>query len=343
MDTFEYMQLMKKQKEEGLNEDDILKLNPSIRNDKAFISNDLLKAMFHQKGSYIAIQLLIFIASQDGANTEKEGQYYHIKFDLKEFMKIHKSNQSTLYKHLLNIQKTVVTFYNSKNKELWEKISLIARQEKITRNIIQIDMHEKIYSKIKEKANFSLLEATNFQNNFSFNTFRVLLLIGMINHQDYKVKKYNLEELNFLFDTNYKNFYEFNRSVFRKAKKELDDNSNLTFEIEKVEDLSDLIRGRPKITHLKIIPIVTGKEWANDTKFKSFRKKMIEQYEGQDIIYASSIERTLMIKGGLLTIKESGKILTTEKAVKFWKYIYTNQDKLITPQLDFDKDYNEEL
>lgn len=334
MDTFEYMQLMKKQKEEGLDKKDIVKLNPSIENDKAFISNDLIKAIFHKKGgTYTAIQLLMYIASRDESNTIKKGEYYHIRIDLDDFISKYKSTKSTLYRHLDNIQSTIVTFYDKPNKSLWEKISLIAKQEKITRSIIQVDMHEKIYSKIKQTTNFTPLNTTNFQSSLSYNTLRVLILCGMINNYDTPRKEFGLEELNFLFETNYKNLYEFDRHIFKKAKVELDEYSNLSFESERLETL-ELAKGRPKLRAIRITTFVNN-DWNDNEKFIAFRKFIREQYKPyQDIIYAPSIDRILTLnEDGLLMVKD-GKVLSREKAVKWWNYIHDNKNKRITPELD---------
>lgn len=327
MNTFDYIKLQKK---ETHTKEELLILNPSIENDKAFISNELITAIFHKKGSFTAIQLLIYIASRDEANTIKKGEYYHIKIDLIDFIERHNTKKTTLYTHLDNIQKTIVTFYDKKDKKLWEKISLISKQEKITRNIIQIDMHEKIYSKIKESENFSILNSTNFQNNLSFNSLRVLLLCGMINNYDTPRKEFNLEELNFLFDTNYKRLIDFERQVLLKAKVELDDESNLSFEIDKIEDLG-ISKGRPKIKSIRLCPIVNN-DWKDNEKFVSFRKMIRKNYLNQEIIYCSELERTLSVNEDGLLFVTGGKILSRVNAVKYWTYIYQNKDKLITPQ-----------
>jgi hypothetical protein len=319
MNTFEYLQLQNKDAQD-ITKEELISLNPSIENDKAFISNELINAIFHRKGSFTAIQLLIYIASRDEANTIQKGEYFHIRIDLNDFIDRHGTKKTTLYNHLDNIQKTIVTFYDKKDKKLWEKISLISKQEKITRNIIQIDMHEKIYSKIKESENFSILNSTNFQNNLSFNTLRVLLLCGMINNYDTPRKEFKLEELNFLFDTNYKRLIDFERQVLQKAKVELDNESNLSFEVEKVEELG-IAKGRPKIKSIRICPI-TNNDWNDNEKFVIFRK----------IIYCPELQRNLTInEDGLLVVKD-GKILSRANAVKWWAFIYKNKDKLITPQ-----------
>lgn len=330
MNTFEYMQLQKKDKSE-LTEKELISLNPSIENDKAFISNELITAIFHKKGSFTAIQLLIYIASRDETNTEKKGEYYHIKIDLNDFIYRHGTKKTTLYKHLDNIQKTIVTFYDKKDKTLWDKISLISKQEKITRNIIQIDMHEKIYSKIKESENFSILNSTNFQNNLSFNTLRVLLLCGMINNYDTPRKEFTLEEFNFLFNTNYKRLVDFERQILQKAKTELDSDSNLSFELEKVETL-EIAKGRPKIKSLRISTVVNN-EWNDDIKFASFRKMIRKNYTNQEVIYVPELDRKLTVTEDGMLMVSGGKILSRANGAKYWKYIYENQDRILTPKL----------
>lgn len=332
MTTFDYIHL----KEKGeLTKDELVILNPSIENDKAFISNELINAIFHRKGSFTAIQLLIYIASRDEANTIKKGEYYHIKIDLNDFIERHGTKKTTLYHHLDNIQKTLVTFYDKKDKKLWEKISLISKQEKITRNIIQIDMHEKIYSKIKESENFTILNSTNFQNNLGFNTLRVLLLCGMINNYDTPRKELTLQELNFLFDTNYKRLIDFERQILLKAKVELDNESTLSFELEKVEDL-EISKGRPKIKSIRLCPVVNN-DWNDNEKFVLFRKTIRKNYTNQEIIHCSELGRSLTVNEDGLLMVFGGKILSRVNAVKWWNYIYKNKDKLITTKLPFEE------
>lgn len=332
LSTFEYLQLQKKKDEGTIEEKEIIELNPNISNDKAFISNELLKAMFHRKGSYSVIQLLIYIASQGEKNTTKDGDYYNIQIDLDDFIEKHGTKRGTLYNHLDNIQNTVVTYYDNKDRKLEDKISLISRQKMITRSIIQIDMHEKIYCKIKESSNYSILQASNFQNNLSYNSLRVLLLCGMINNYDTPRKEFDLAELNFLFDVNYKNLYEFDRQIFKKAQVELDESSNLSFVTERVDSLEDVERGRPKKKAIRLSTVVNN-EWKDDLKFVKFRKAIRSKYVNQRIILLTDIERYLTIsEDGLLAI-ENGKILTRKTAGEYWEYLYNNKDKILAPSL----------
>jgi len=211
----------------------------------------LLNAVFHKKSTTTAIQLIMYIASRDESNTEKKGEYYHIRLDIQDFIIKHNVKRLTILNHLKKIQETVITFYNNDKKELKTMIPIISKAKELTRGIIRVDMNDEIYKMIKSNKNFSVLSASNYQKKLSFNALRVLMLIGLINEQTIKRKKYNLEELNFLFDTKYKSLYEIDRQIFSKAKKELDSNSNISFNFVKNETLK-IAKGRPRIQDIRI-------------------------------------------------------------------------------------------
>ena len=193
----------------------------------------------------------MYIASRDESNTEKKGEYYHIRLDIQDFIIKHNVKRLTILNHLKKIQETVITFYNNDKKELKTMIPIISKAKELTRGIIRVDMNDEIYKMIKSNKNFSVLSASNYQKKLSFNALRVLMLIGLINEQTIKRKKYNLEELNFLFDTKYKSLYEIDRQIFSKAKKELDSNSNISFNFVKNETLK-IAKGRPRIQDIRI-------------------------------------------------------------------------------------------
>jgi len=251
MTAYDFMILEKKRTKQGLEDNDLIKLNPQIINDKAFISNELLNAIFHQKATSTAIQLIMYIASRDEANTEIKGEYHHITIDIHEFIDKHKINRDTVLGHLKKIQETVITFFHDEKQQLRTMIPIISKAKELTRGVIRIDMNTEMYQRIKCNKNFSVLSASNFQNKLTYNTLRVLMLLGLINEQTLKRKRYDLEQLNYIFDTKYKRLVDFDRQIFAKAKAELDVNSNLTFTHEKMETL-EIAKGRPKLIDIKI-------------------------------------------------------------------------------------------
>ena len=204
MTAYDYMILQKKKENQELDNNDIIKLNPQIENDKAFISNELLNAIFHKKATSTAIQLIMYIASRDEANTEVKGEYHHITIDIQDFIIKHGVNRETVFVHLKKIQETIITFFHDEKQQLKTMVPIISKAKELTRSIVRIDMSTEMYNKIKCNKNFSVLSASNFQNRLSYNTLRVLMLLGLINEQTHKRKRYTLEQLNYIFDTNYK-------------------------------------------------------------------------------------------------------------------------------------------
>lgn len=66
-----------------------------------------------------------------------------------------------------------------------------------------------------------------------------------------------------------------------------------------------------------------------DYQFKKFREHIIKEYEGLPILFHPQIERHIMIRNGLLVVEESNKIVTSERALELWNYIYKNQKMIL--------------
>ena len=87
----------------------------------------------------------------------------------------------------------------------------------------------------------------------SKHTLRLLPVLNKISQYDDNVakrKKYELEDLNDLFGTKYRNLYDIQRKILAPVKEELDMNSKLTFIYEIKFDNFDV--GRPKATSITI-------------------------------------------------------------------------------------------
>jgi len=213
-----------------------------IRNDKAFIHNDLIKGMFENK-TLTSLKLLLYIARVGLANNEikhKEQGYYSIKLDIDDICSYTNTIRKTLLKALTAIQKTSITYFSTdKRRELGLKtrVSLIPKIDDISKNILKIDIHSDILNMIKETSNFTPIKnLKNIMQIKKANSIRMLMILNMLLTYTHKRKKYALEQLNFLFDTKYKNLYEFERKILKPVKEELDIHSSISFVYTKNED-----------------------------------------------------------------------------------------------------------
>jgi plasmid replication initiation protein len=110
---------------------------------------------------------------------------------------------------------------------------------------------------------YSLVDASTFADLKSAHSIRMLMLLNRINSFGTNVakrKRYNLEELNEMFDTNYKTIPEFNRRVLSVAKAELDEKSKLTFLFEQRKDKEERTVGRAKVVEV-IIDLIERKDY----------------------------------------------------------------------------------
>jgi hypothetical protein len=89
-----------------------------------------------------------------------------------------------------------------------------------------------------------------------------------------------LLQLNALFGTNYKKYAEIERKILVPVKKELDSNSNITFNYEKIEDMSCVGKGRKPLKEIRLIPIF--KKYIETDIFSNFGNDKIEEQQPQE-------------------------------------------------------------
>jgi len=155
------------------------------------------------------------------------------------------------------MQQTSITFLDE-NKNIEENIALIPRIkfDFNRKKIIEIDIYSKIAKLIhdvKEKYSFlKINELMKLKNKHSIRLLPILEMINQFEKPAIKQKTYTLEDLNVIFNTNYKRYPEIERKVLKKIQEELDNGFRLTFEYEmKFESLG---KGRPSITGVIIKP-----------------------------------------------------------------------------------------
>ena len=118
----------------------------------------------------------------------------------------------------------------------------------------------------------------------------------------------------------YKLYNRFKEKVLQPTSIEIAKHTDIYFEFNE-------IKVGKKVVSIKFIIFKNRQNQIadEDYQFKKFRGHIIKEYEGLPILFHPQIERHIMIKNGLLVIEESNKIVTSERALELWNYIYKNQ------------------
>lgn len=228
-----------------------------VKNDKAFISNDIINALF-ENSTITAFKIMFYLSRVN--STVERGDQLKITLNLKDLLEYTRLRKETLDDNIAKLQKTLVTFYNKDNKQYFARVQLIGRAEYSDDNkglIVWLD--KDIYSRLKEtqKAHTEFNAPDIMRLSKYKHSIRILMLLTYINgFTTERQKSYNLNQLNYMFDTEYSNYSEFCRKVLDKARDELSNNGLMTFDYTRAIDKEYFGKGRKPIKHITIVPIV---------------------------------------------------------------------------------------
>jgi len=179
-----------------------------------------------------------------------------LEIDLREMFKHTGITADIVKNNLKAMQKTSITFINEE-EEIEEHIVLVPRIEFLYgKNKVKIDMYSKIAKLfIDVKNNYAytpmnIKAILSLKNKHSFRLLPVLNMINRYSDDVAKRRKYNLNDLNDLFGTSYKSFYDIEINILKKVKAELDNTSKISFIYEIITE--KLGAGRPKATAIII-------------------------------------------------------------------------------------------
>jgi len=191
------------------------------------IKNDLVES-FIKQNNLTALKILFYIAY----DCEKipSGEIIKIKMNTKEICEYCKVDIKTITRNLEQMQKTSISWSDEKSKSF---VSVLPKCHIIYGGNIEITMFKEVIQMIVDVKNkYTSVNAEQLMLMKSKHSARMLLLLEMINGFDDhipKLKRYDLDDLNLLFGTNYKRLGEFEREVLKKAKQDLDNNSKISF------------------------------------------------------------------------------------------------------------------
>lgn len=252
MTPFEFKRQKEKEKEELKSG----KLKPYVK-----ISNSLLEC-FVIKKNITALKVIFYLGMKaDKIIVNDKFHLTTMRLHLNDLCETIKTDKPTLMRNLKKMQETAITFL--KDNEVVEQMSIIPRIEyKKGEDIIIIDCYNKVIELIKDVGNrFTRINVQNLVNLKSINTIKIIGLLKIIDGYSENVAKkktYFLEELNGLFETNYKRVIDFERKILKPVQEELDNESSLTFtyNFEYEQDINKV--GRPKAEAITIL-LLTNK------------------------------------------------------------------------------------
>ena len=221
------------------------------------ISNTFIESAL-QNNNASALKTIYYLAS--AIETIKDldkmdnNRLLTIKFDTRDMLKYTEMKLPNIKKNLEAMQKTSITFFDDGNELVRGRNLLPAYDFYYGKHTIEVKIFVEIARLIMDvKRNYSMIDTKALMKFKSKHTLKMLpLLIRIANFSENvaKRKTYELHELNALFGTNYKKFYDIERYILKPVKEELDAHSKLSFIHETNYDYFDA--GRPKAISITI-------------------------------------------------------------------------------------------
>jgi len=221
------------------------------------ISNTFIESAI-QNNNASAIKTIYYLASHlEGLKELKEKSpttLISMKFDTREMLKYTNMKLPNIKKNMEAMQKTSITFYDDREELIRGRSLLPSYDFYYGKHTIEVKLFVEIAKLIIDvKRNYSMIDTKSLMKFKSKHTLRMLPLLSRIanfSEDVAKRKTYKLNELNALFGTNYKKFYDIERYILKPVKEELDAHSKLSLIYETNYDYFDA--GRPKAISITI-------------------------------------------------------------------------------------------
>lgn len=230
----------------------------------AKISHDMLEA-YVKNSNLVALKTLTYIAKSDKIDVEKihnmeDSELIFAKISTKDLMDYCEVSKQTLDR---NIKKMTETSIKVQYEKKHTYINLLPWAEFNYDGFIEVRLFAGILKLTHALESYAMFDVKTMASLSKAHSIRMLMLLERINNFGANVakrKRYTLEELNEMFDTNYKTIPEFNRAVLKPAKAELDEKSKLTFLYEQRKDKEERTVGRAKVVEV-IIDLIDRKNY----------------------------------------------------------------------------------
>lgn len=216
------------------------------------ISNDFVNSII-TKNNYLTLKILFYVVL-NGRNIARNEETTKLSISLTELKKVLNIDFKNLRQNIKQIQKTLITIRDKKNIS---DLCLIPKvdYEYHSQEMILTIFNEVLLELKELKNKFTIIDLDNLinlQNKHSIRLLTILENIASYDNDYGKVKYFSKDELNTLFNTNYKSVIEIERAILKPIMEELDQYSKLSFIYHLEYDIDCLKVGRKPITGVKI-------------------------------------------------------------------------------------------
>lgn len=216
------------------------------------VSNDFVNSII-TKNNYLTLKILFYVV-QNGIIKEQKEELTKVVLDLKTLKKNLELDFKNLRQNIKQIQKTLITIRENKNiidMTIIPKVFYDYHNQNI-----ELTLFNEVLNELKELKNkFTIIDLDNLinlQNKHSIRLLTILENIASYDNDYGKVKYFTKDELNTLFNTNYKGIKEIERAILKPIQEELDQYSKLSFIYNLDYDIDTLKAGRKPIVGVKI-------------------------------------------------------------------------------------------
>lgn len=216
------------------------------------ISNDFVNSII-TKNNYLTLKILFYVV-HNGNIKNQDSNLTTIVLNLKTLKQNLDLDFKNLRQNIKLIQKTLITIKNNKNIT---DLNLIPKVfYNYYEQTIELTLFNEVLNELKELKNkFTIIDLDNLinlQNKHSIRLLTILENIASYDNNFGKVKSFSKDELNTLFNTNYKGVKEIERAILKPIQEELNQHSKLSFVYNLEYDIDTLKVGRKPIIGVKI-------------------------------------------------------------------------------------------
>lgn len=239
-------------------------MNESTNKNIAKVSHDMLES-YVKEMNVSALKVLMYVAKSDKIDVElihsfDDTEIIKSRISIKDVCNYCNIAPDTLHSHLKKMSETSIKIVTKKGKGY---INILPYCMANYDGYLDVQIFAGILKMTHALTAYSLVDASTFASLKKPHSIRMLMILNRINSFGTNVakrKRYTLEQLNEMFDTNYKTIPEFNRRVLKVVKAELDENSKLTFLYEQRKDKEERTVGRAKVVEV-IIDLIERKNY----------------------------------------------------------------------------------
>ncbi len=296
--------------------------------------NDLLESKYDL---HLSEMRLILEAVRNVEKDDEDFKEYSI--DVAKFLKLIDTKNTSEYSRVRQFCKTILT----KPLEIpqangdflycnWFSSILYKTNEK--QIVYSFDPKLKPYL-IQLKDNFTKYDNRILMQFKSFYGLRIYMLLKTEMWKkhlvEYEIELDKLREMMKL-EGKYKLYGHFKNRVLEIAKKYINDVSDIKIDYEDIKHGRKVVAIRFKVKRNEEIILEEKDEDSNDMNFTTFKKTVIEKYQGKDLCNEAPgfVDTTIISisKAGYLRNEFISKDLSPDQAKKVWEWLFSNKTRV---------------